>query len=367
MTTKPTSKPPKHQPGSPSVQKSKRGKAPTKGKSASVDFDDFTPVSPEWLIQLNEEYRCGQLDENKICRHPQPYRIRDVLPFIKAIRGVSRFLEDNPDLLPHPIVWKYLQNLRQWYLLDRKDYPANLDPFQYHEWAEDELLLCLDAWVKAFFPEYTVVAKDPKRHKKHLSKRESHWISPEPESVDDEDPNKKNRVLIELTDYSIPWSDKQILKDYEKALAKLNRFELTFIPGDNDDPCKQKKRILEKILPAVWKDLLSRRYLKCDPFFLVGIDPLEMDDDSWEELEYVPPFPLEEARAWVDEAFAQAGNAGHSVIRDHIAYCMVGYIHQTRDPSQTVIPRTANQVKNIIERMRKLSKLRFSPASSTST
>ncbi len=366
MTTKPTSKPPKHQPGSPSAKKSKRGKAPTKGKSASVDFDDFTPVSPEWLIQLNEEYRCGQLDENEICRHPQPYRIRDVLPFIIAAKTMSHFLEENPDLLPHPIVWKYLQNLRQWYLLDRKDYPANLDPFQYQEWAEEELLLCLDAWVKAFFPEYTVVAKDPKRHKKHLPKKERSWISPEPESGDDEDPNKKNRVLIECTDYSIPSSDKKILKDYEEALAKLKGFKLKLIPSDNGDPGKQKKRIHEKVLPKVWKDLLSRRYLKCDPSFL-GIDPLEMDDNSWEELEYVLPFPLEKARAWVNQAFAQADKAGHSVIRDHIAYCMVGYIHQTRDTSQTLIPRTANQVKNIVERMRKKAKLRFPPARSTST
>ncbi|MCZ6799421.1 MAG: hypothetical protein O7F12_02940, partial [Nitrospirae bacterium] len=195
------------------------------------------------------------------------------------------------------------------------------------------------------------------------------WIWSEPESVDDEDPNKKNRVLIECTDYSIPSSDKKILKDYEEALAKLKGFKLKLMPINNDNRDKQKKRIHEEVLPKVWKDLNSRRYLKCDPS-LLGIDPLEMDDNSWEELEYVLPFPLEKARAWVDEAFTQADNAGHSVIRDHIAYCMVGTInpyHPFSNPSQTVIPRTANQVKNIIERMRKLSKLRFPPARSTST
>jgi len=228
--------------------------------------------------------------------------------------------------------------------------------------AEEELLLCLDTWVKAFFPEYTVVAKDPKRHKKHLPKIERYWISHEPGS--------KDKVLIESPDSLSLLTESQILKDYEEALARLkDDIDLKRIRSDNKNLDKQKKCIQEE-LPAVWQNWSAAKYLICDPSDL-DPDPLGVgcswEDVSLPELEKVRPFPDEEAESWVNQAFAQADNAGHSVIRDYLAYCMVGYIHQTRDTSQTLIPRTANQVKNIVERMRKKAKLRFPPARSTST
>lgn len=215
--------------------------------------------------------------------------------------ALAKLLADDPVLIGHPFVFRqflHLRRLRR--LTDEADLAAGFStnseyvpPAGTRRGAEQALQKLVEAWVLGALGQGWSVKPPPKRR-------------------------GRKRTIEDITD------DFFLLGKYEEVLRRLRR-----------DPVRQSNGESREQWVARLCDLVQRAWEES------GVSR-DLDTLDGRIIGTTLPLPTEQAKAWVEEALAEAGWA---TIRDRLAYAMVGYRWELTPDQVRARVRSARQLR----------------------